>query len=609
MAAQYRFGLEQALAKARFTSAPDITLCQAFLLRLLFVQPEDDARSTWILTGLLTRMSQYLGLHRDGTNFSALTPFETEMRRRLFWAIFIFDWKSADDQGVEVSTMHRSFDTQVPLNVNDSDMAPDCTELPQPREGATDCIFCVLRYDIASTFRLNPALASQSSGLSLTERNEILVAMYDRVIKKYRLDESDENLSSPLHYLSKNVTRLIRARMIFFTYQLYLFPGAEIGRDGVEARSQVGGLTRSERDLVFAAAIDIFECSLLLATDPRTRQWRWLVQTYTQCHAVAYVMLDVTKRPWSSSVERAWTALASVLAQSQGHQLLQKLTGNSTVWFPFRKLWIKARRHRDAEIARLLANPDEAQKLDLEECAKTVQPALGSPSSSVAASVAHERWRKLVNAPPPSQEAARAQRRPVMVSTASTSSAPTGQGNFPDEQVMQMLGDSLMSSQIDMPHLASLAWAEQAGGTGAGANPSANVARMSNQPRRSAVGQNRGGVQQGSPPPNAYLPPGPMTTPAVTAQPRQSFPQDDSQQASPWLWNNMSGVPAGGVSSSLSMTPLDSGAGIAVVPEAQYDELDMTMDEGFDWQHWQESLGKLELEMGGSAGGVWGHGI
>lgn len=81
---QYRFGTEQALARAGFLNTNEIVTVQAFVLFLVCVRRHDDTRFVWSLTGLALRISQSLGLHRDGTQFG-LSPFDTEMRRRLWW--------------------------------------------------------------------------------------------------------------------------------------------------------------------------------------------------------------------------------------------------------------------------------------------------------------------------------------------------------------------------------------------------------------------------------------------------------------------------------------------------------------------------------------------
>lgn len=76
--ARYRFGLEQALARADFLQSDEMIVLQAFIIFLICLRRNDDARIIWTLTGLIVRMAQTLGLHRDGTHFN-LPPFQIEM--------------------------------------------------------------------------------------------------------------------------------------------------------------------------------------------------------------------------------------------------------------------------------------------------------------------------------------------------------------------------------------------------------------------------------------------------------------------------------------------------------------------------------------------------
>lgn len=83
---RYRYATEQALARAGFLSTQEIIVVQAFTLFLTCIRRLAENKDVWTLTGLLLRMAHSLGIHRDGLQFG-LSPFDTEMRRRLWWQI------------------------------------------------------------------------------------------------------------------------------------------------------------------------------------------------------------------------------------------------------------------------------------------------------------------------------------------------------------------------------------------------------------------------------------------------------------------------------------------------------------------------------------------
>lgn len=109
---RYRFALEQALARANFLYCDEIVILQAFVIFLILLRRNDDARKIWTLTGLVVRIAQTLGIHRDGSHFG-LAPFEIEMRRRLWWQVCVLDARSSEDHGCDPTIIEAQFDAKM----------------------------------------------------------------------------------------------------------------------------------------------------------------------------------------------------------------------------------------------------------------------------------------------------------------------------------------------------------------------------------------------------------------------------------------------------------------------------------------------------------------
>lgn len=92
------------------------------------------------------RIAQSMNLHVDGSKFN-ISPFEVEMRRRLWWNILTLAHRCAEEHGLDPSAVKNNT-TKIPLNLNDSDLDPDAVELPQPRTGCTDMTFCLVTFEI-----------------------------------------------------------------------------------------------------------------------------------------------------------------------------------------------------------------------------------------------------------------------------------------------------------------------------------------------------------------------------------------------------------------------------------------------------------------------------
>ncbi|KAI1128683.1 fungal-specific transcription factor domain-containing protein [Nemania abortiva] len=381
--ARYRFATEQALAKANCVTTSELVVLQAFVLFLILVRRYDDTKFSSALTGLVVKIAQSLGLHRDGTHFDNLTPFDIEMRRRLWWAICVLDLRSAEDQGCELTVVERSFDTRFPLNVNDSDISPEMTEFPPERIGSTDMTFCLIRYEICGLSRRVHAAASgmspcpKDSQITLEEHEDKLIEMYEHIDQKY-LKPCPDKETDLLNWVSATIARLIMSKMSLVIYQP-LMPST-----GVDLPSDV-------RDRLFMASIEVVEYSRVLNAEPKIRRWRWLFQTYNQWHAVAYLLLEVCRRSWSPSVERGWIALNATFSGDKSID-----SARPVIWVMLRKLMIQAKRHRESEIARLRANPQAAQALDVEEHNKVPPASFQHLPSSIRSTLARDRWRKLV---------------------------------------------------------------------------------------------------------------------------------------------------------------------------------------------------------------------
>ncbi|CAK7266670.1 hypothetical protein SEPCBS57363_002207 [Sporothrix epigloea] len=388
---KYRFALEQALSKANFLVSSDLVTLQAFVMLLILVRRQKDTRLAWTLTGLAIRIGHSIGLHRDGTNFSKLSPYETEMRRRLFWAHCILDMRCAEDQGTDLMILEQGIDTRPPLNINDTDISPESTDFPPERKGATDMTFALIRFEICRVARRLHAIHSamgpikpSDALLTLEERERMIHDVYDRVKNVY-LKEDDQS-NNPMFWVAANVARVICAKMTLVIYQPVLFPGP-----GNEAMS------REVRDRLFTACTELFEYSYFLTMDSRTKQWRWLFQTYTQWQAVAYALIEAGRRPWSASVERAWNGLNSILSpQPHGND---RMADNASLFVPLKALYNKQRKHRNAEIARLRNDLAAVVQLDKEDRSRLNPTMFSAFHGSLDGQQWRGRWLRLVGAP------------------------------------------------------------------------------------------------------------------------------------------------------------------------------------------------------------------
>ncbi|KAI0151537.1 hypothetical protein GGR57DRAFT_470599 [Xylariaceae sp. FL1272] len=569
--ARYRFGTEQALAKANCLNTSDMVVVQAFMLFLVLVRRYDDSRFAWTLTGLLIRIAQSLGLQRDGTHFAGLTPFDIEMRRRLWWAICVLDLRSAEDQGSELIVVERTYDTQFPLNVNDEDLSPDMTELPRERSGPTDMSFCLIRYELCALSRkfhsqANPlAACAIDHNRSVEENEETINDMYRHIEQKY-LKPSPDKDKDLLGWVSATITRLIVSKMSLVVYQPL-------------AQTASTELTSDIRDRLFMSTINVIEYSRVLSTEPKITHWRWLFQTYTQWHAVAYLLLEICRRPWSASVERGWSTMDAIFHSYQPIEF-----SKPAIWGPLRKLMLHANRHRQKELTRLRADSQAAQKLDADEQSRIPPATFQHLASSVRGTLARDRWYSLVGLPPPQKPL----HDPVFTPKMKAKDQPRSQEPEPLAHHASQDIDVLLGQPHFNPlDIYSIAYPgnpstmhEYAGMVGANSNGTMSGDFKMELPNVPVEHFNSRGS-------TAFAPEGQSNVATVLGPVGENLtPGLSDDNPPPWLWNNQP-VP------NYSLFP-----GAALEDDQ---DVNMDVDEVVNWQNWMDpgvSMGRVGFTGG-----------
>ncbi|KAF4768314.1 hypothetical protein HAV15_002243 [Penicillium sp. str.  len=338
---RYRFATEQALAKAGFLNTQSLVLLQAAVLFLVCVRREDDSKFVWSMTSVVLRLAQGLGLHRDGTNF-ALKPFETEMRRRLWWHISLLDVRSSEDHGTDPLINENMYDTLLPLNINEDDLSPDMEEPPKEREGCTDATFCLIRCEITSALRRanyvcpRAQFRAPNSLPPIDRAGRMIQIISDRCEQRY-IRHCDMNI--PVQWCSATVGRLILAKLWLIVHHPM-------------TRRDRGNVSQATRESLFLTAIEVLEFGHLLETDPKTAKWGWLFRTNMQWHGVAFVLSEICVRPICPMTDRAWTAVSSIYTEWATQATHKK----GMLWRPLAALMKRASAIRTKQQQELLYN-------------------------------------------------------------------------------------------------------------------------------------------------------------------------------------------------------------------------------------------------------------
>lgn len=72
-------------------------------------------------------------LKKEGERLG-LSPFQADIRRRLWWHLLSRDTRAGEDHDLETSNGYLlTSDVDLPANINDYDLTPEMKEPPQPR--------------------------------------------------------------------------------------------------------------------------------------------------------------------------------------------------------------------------------------------------------------------------------------------------------------------------------------------------------------------------------------------------------------------------------------------------------------------------------------------
>jgi Fungal specific transcription factor domain len=134
MAKTFRHLMCQCLILADYTK-PHPYLIETLVLHVHadFSQTKDADVLVWVLVGVVSRLAMRMGYHRDSKLFPNITPFQGEMRRRVWLYLRQADLLFSFQVGMPSMLRPDDTDTELPRNLCDEDFSPDSPEIPPSR--------------------------------------------------------------------------------------------------------------------------------------------------------------------------------------------------------------------------------------------------------------------------------------------------------------------------------------------------------------------------------------------------------------------------------------------------------------------------------------------
>ncbi len=177
----------------------------------------DANRDMWYLLAVEVNLAMRTGYHRDPSHFPGISPFQAEMRRRVWATVLMSDIMISNQMGMPRMISDWKCDTAEPRNLNDADFDEDTKELPPPRPETelTTALGIIARRRMLKALGIIADLTSRVKPCSYEE-----VMQVDRI-----LHDAAANIPAPLKWksMAASVTdspQVIIARL-FIRHMLY----------------------------------------------------------------------------------------------------------------------------------------------------------------------------------------------------------------------------------------------------------------------------------------------------------------------------------------------------------------------------------------------------
>ncbi|KAH0526657.1 hypothetical protein TsFJ059_009954 [Trichoderma semiorbis] len=280
-------------------SMSDEDFIQAYVLFLISIRTQTDPHLFWMLTGIAVRIAQRMGLHRDGEGLG-LSPFDVQMRRRLFWQLLPLDGYAGQVSGTGISISPNSWDTKPPLNINDAQFYPGMTHQPEELNGASEMIYCLTKAELSNLYTRTGVETKDASGTIQLKGSGELERLIDEVestIETKYLRYCD--IINPLHFL---VLGSVRS-----------------ATNAVRLRNRISPLMNNtigdpERKQLCDLALKILDTDCTLYGNPQLRRFRWKIKAVFLWDALMCVVTSLAKAWIFSPMERnsIWSKTADV---------------------------------------------------------------------------------------------------------------------------------------------------------------------------------------------------------------------------------------------------------------------------------------------------------
>jgi len=302
---RYISSAKTALSKAKFMGTTSLVVLQALFIYIIAVRDIYEPRAIWSLSGVAVRIAQSMGLDRDGEHLG-LSPFETEMRRRLWWQLKLHDFRTAELCGIakfqdlQLHTGPES--TKWPTNVDDNQLHPDMSSPATAHSNKlTDAMFICLKCELLNytaerltNLRLQGKTSNPWDPQTPGTNDKISESTKDieQLLESKYIRYCDP--SHPLHLIVMLMARCSINVIRFITHHPRRWENTE----------KTPPL--SERRFICEICLKLLEQYNMLQSTPLLKPFAWHAPYFQQWHAIIHVLDSLCADPLNPEADKAW---------------------------------------------------------------------------------------------------------------------------------------------------------------------------------------------------------------------------------------------------------------------------------------------------------------
>lgn len=246
------------------------------------------------MLGMAIRIAYRMGIHTENNN-EKHSILDAEMRRRLWWALVMFDTRICELSHSKTTPLDSSWDCLVPLNVSDSDLREEMRERPSEQSKVSENIFAVVRAETGNFLRQSPMYLNLiNPRLNLMSKPG---ANEDRSMEALERKIEDEflqhcNQETPLHQITAWTARIYMSKYIIIQHSISSATNAKPGTMDI-----------------LQHAFRMLEYDTKVHNTPSVRGYLWYLQIYFPFPAYLHIVRNLKHDTPRDVSDRAWQVI------------------------------------------------------------------------------------------------------------------------------------------------------------------------------------------------------------------------------------------------------------------------------------------------------------